>query len=354
MNERFLEALRFENTIRPPIWIMRQAGRYLPAYQQIREKHSLIEMFEDPEIIVKVTKMPIDEFGLDAAILFSDILIILKTLGQKVDFQPGIGPVIFPKIKTVEDIKQLQVENVEKSLSFISRAIRTLTQDLNCPLIGFCGGPFTVLSYLLESGNTDKLKTTKRWIYENPEPLKALLNLLTEQTKSYLKMQIDAGVQAIQIFDSWSGCLSLTHFREFAKPYLQILVDFVKDLKIPVLVFSRHSSLYFEDFMDLGPTGISLDGSYPLKPLLTKAQGSLVLQGDLDPELLAFGSQDQVKSQALKILKITSDYPGFVFNLGHGILPMTPVENVRALVETVKTFKRPGLTKQLLEASNKG
>ena len=338
MESIFLDALNFKNTERAPVWIMRQAGRYLPSYQKIKQKHSLIEMFHSKEIIEEVTLLPIHQFGFDAAILFSDILIILEVLGFSITFETGLGPQVFPKIRSEEDISNICVKPVEETLFFVFEAIKSLKRELQVPLIGFCGGPFTVLSYLLDSEKADKLKNVKHWIYTKPNLVIRLLEMLTACTKQYLYHQIKAGVDSIQIFDSWAGFLPKDLFSIFAKPYLKELVDFVKKQNIPVTIFSRNTSLYFEDFYELEPTGISCDGMKSIVDIKDSLSKPFVLQGDLDPELLLYGPIPLIEKKTKHILSAMSGYKGFIFNLGHGVLPKTPMEHMQALVDTVKAF----------------
>lgn len=338
MRNLFLQALNRQNSCpRPPVWVMRQAGRYLPSYQKIKDKYPLIEMFHHREIIEKVTLLPLMEFDLDAAIIFSDILIILEVLGFHISFDKGKGPVIFPLIKKEEDIIKLQRKNIDETLFFIFDAIKSLKKRLSVPLIGFCGGPLTVLSYLFETSAVDKLNTTIQWIYKKPDLILYLLQLLTQVTKDYIKRQIHAGVDCIQIFDSWAGCLPLELFNIFAKPFLKELVSFIKSLHKPVIIFSRNSSLYFDEFQDIEPTAISCDGMVDITRLKEKLKKPIALQGDLDPRLLLSGTVSQIEEKAQQILTGMQDFPGFIFNLGHGILPTTPLAHMKALINIVHT-----------------
>ncbi len=339
MNRLYLNALSHSNfSGEVPLWIMRQAGRYLPTYQKIRKTSSLIDMFHNSEVIEQVTLLPIEEFGFDAAILFSDILVVLEALGVSLSYKDGVGPQLFPRVSSEKEVLYLLKEkkDVEDTLSYVFEGIKALKKRLSVPLIGFCGGPLTVISYLLESENTEKLKATKQWIYQREDLVHTLLSLVTDVTEKYLAKQIDSGVDSIQIFDSWAGSLPLDLFKRVAKPYLKRLVDFVKAKGVPVVIFSRGTSLYFEEFLALGATAISCDGQRRVYDLRSLSSQKVVLQGDLDPELLLYGTTKQVQEEARKILKGMKDDPGFIFNLGHGILPQTPVDNVKALVATVR------------------
>lgn len=338
MSSLFLDALKLQNSQRPPVWIMRQAGRYLPSYQKIKQKHTLIEMFHSKHIIEEVTLLPIKEFGFDAAILFSDILVVLEVLGCSISFETGLGPQVCPKIRTEQDLLKLQVRPVEETLHFIFEAIASLKKELTVPLIGFCGGPFTVLSYLLDAEKADKLKSVKKWMYTNPTLILNLLKKITTVTKEYLYHQIQAGVDSIQIFDSWAGLLPKHLLLQFVTPFLKELIDFVKSHDKYVTIFSRNSSLYFDELLALKPTGISLDGMESIIEIKKECR-SIVLQGDLDPELLLYGPIPLIEKSTKNLLENMEDHKGFIFNLGHGVLPQTPMSHMRALVDTVKSFK---------------
>ncbi len=315
---RFLRALRCENFEgRPPVWIMRQAGRYLPAYQAIRKKHSLEEMFRSPELIYTITKQPIDILGVDAAILFADILHIPLTLGCEVTFPGKQGPVVSCPV-------ELEVKNVEETLDFVREGIYLLKDELEVPLIGFCGGPFTVLKYM----------QGKRWIYSHPEETHALLQLVTDQSLAYLKLQEDAGVDAIQIFESWANTLSRKDFCTFALPYLKQLVDGVD---IPVILFSRGSCHLVSDLVAMQPSGISFDWFSALYEMRQKVPQHIAIQGNLDPEIL-YASPSIIQKETEKLLKSMEGDPGFIVNLGHGILPDIPVDHVKCFVDTVKNY----------------
>ena len=324
----FLSALRCCNFhARPPVWIMRQAGRYLPSYREIRRLHSLNEMFLSPELIETVTCLPIDELGVDAAILFADILHIALPLGVTVDFPKTGGPVVSPVIRSREHLDLLTPRPVEKTLRFVAEGITRLKSRLHCPLIGFCGGPFTIAYYLAG-------KRPKPWLYRDPEGFHLLLDQITEATILYLKLQVTAGVDALQIFDSCVHFLSKPQFKTFAFPYLKRILQAFPD--IPVILFCRGSALFIDQLSKLQPQGIGVDFSDSLASLRRRIPSSIAIQGNFDPELL-YADPATIKTQVRATLTQMADDPGFIVNLGHGILPDTPVAHVRTLIDTVKT-----------------
>lgn len=333
----FLSALACKNDSRPPVWLMRQAGRYLPEYGKLRKKYSLWQMFHEPELSYQVTSMPIDILGVDAAILFSDILVIVEALGLELAFPEGVGPVVTPSLQRPEDVENLRLYSAEETLGYVRKSIEMFKKNSSSPLIGFCGGPFTVASYMIERGERGNLSKTKQWLYSHPQNFHLLLSKLTKVTIDYLKMQIDAGVQAIQIFDSWAQVLSSAHLVEFCLSYLKEIIAFVKSQNIPVLIFTRGSSYFPELLASLQPNAISFDWHREMAVLRKIVPSHIAVQGNLDPDLLKT-KPEIVRKATLRILESMSGEPGFIFNLGHGVLPQTPVENVQALIETVKTF----------------
>lgn len=317
-NDLFLKALHCQNhDARPPIWIMRQAGRSLPEYRKLRETHSLNELFHDPKKIAQVTLQPLKRYPLDAAILFADILHILLPLGCNVLFPKGGGI-------QIDTPKTLQEKDVMTTLSFVKEGIHLLKKQLNIPLIGFCGGPFTVASYLLK-------RKPEYLLYSKPAAFQDILKQITAATQIYLKMQIDAGVDAIQIFDSWAGTLPRRELETFALPPLKTLID---NIDIPVLVFSRANAFYIKEFISLGSNGISFDGSLPLAEIRKKVPSHIAVQGNLPPEFL-YSPIETIREETKKHLASMQGDPGFIVNLGHGILPDTPLEHARAFIETV-------------------
>jgi uroporphyrinogen decarboxylase len=327
----YLDAVRCQNRGgRPPVWIMRQAGRYMPQYRKLREEHSLMKMFRTPELIEEVTKLPIDLLGVDAAILFSDILIILDALGVKWDVVQGRGPVL----EGMTDAS-LHLDDVHDKLSFVAEGIGRIKESVDVPLIGFAGAPFTVASYLIEGGSSRDLKRTKVWMYRDPAGFTALLDLITNATVNYLNMQIDAGVDALQIFDSWSGHLAAGPFEAYSLAYLRQILSRIKDPNIPVTIYGKGVSFYALYLADLQPSCLSLDWQCDITQMRGMVPENVALQGNLDPYLL-YGEWETIRGEVDRILEGMADDPGFVLNLGHGVLPDTPFENVKRLVAHVK------------------
>lgn len=331
MNERLLKALGCQNQGRPPIWLMRQAGRFLPKYQALRQKYSLWQLFHQPELAAQVTLLPFEMLPFDAAILFSDILVIGEALGFKVIYPEGQGPYFEPRL-TLESLKHLKLCPVEETLSYVKQTIGFLRPNLKVPLIGFCGGPFTVASYLLTR------TILQDWVEQSPEALHQLLDHITAATIDYLKMQVAAGVDAIQIFDSWANLLDDQQFLDFSCQYLQKILDALKPSKIPIILFCRNSSLRPGPLVHLAPSGISFDWHQPMKILRKQVPSHIAVQGNLNPEILK-ASTDVIDQAVEEILSSMNGEAGFIFNLGHGVLPDTPVANVQYLVEKLINWK---------------
>ncbi len=333
---RFLEAL---NGVRkegpPPVWLMRQAGRYLPEYQAIRRRIPLSQMFSTPEVAAEVTLLPIELLGADAAILFSDILVAVETLGLKAVYQDGAAPCIIPRIETPEQVATLQQIPAHQANSYVARTIQLLQPLLTCPLIGFVGGPFTLACYCLEEGATGAMQKMRLWMEHHPEALKALLEKLTAALVDLAKLQIAAGVEALQIFDSWAGVLPKPLFDRFALPYLKKLTEQLEPLGVPILLFTRYSSFYVTELASLGARGISLSEDADLPQIRRELGNRVVLQGNLSPDLLS-GAVSEVVAATQKLLQQMGDDPAFIVNLAHGVTPVAKVECVRALIDTVR------------------
>lgn len=322
-----------------PIWVMRQAGRYLPEFQAVREKISFMDLCRSPEHMAEVTLQPIDIFGFDAAILFSDILIPLEPLGVNVSFDKG-GPKVSPTVRLPQDVSNLKNYNPIDELVYPLQGIREIKNRLNdrVPLIGFCGAPFTLACYLIEGGGTLNFTETKKFIYNYPTEATALLSHLAELTGKYLKAQIEAGADAVQLFDSWGLALPPEAYKKFSLPFIKTVFDICKTEGIPRILYLNNTSPYLEIIAELDCEVIGIDWRTDIKTAATVLDGKAI-QGNLDPHIL-FGPGELVCREATRILEATSDLDGFIFNLGHGILPETPVENVRLLVDTVHAFNR--------------
>lgn len=326
--ERLLKALACKNEGRPPIWLMRQAGRYLPQYRKLKEGRSLFEMFHNLETIVEVTLLPVDFLKVDAAILFTDILTVLEGLNIRYDFQEGVGPVVLDSPAVIHPV------DPNEAYTHIFEAIRILKKGLTLPLLGFAGAPFTIASYIIEGRSSRELKKTKQMLFREPEHFTNLLNTITDATIAYLNYQIDAGVAAIQLFDSWANALSIEDFRSFSLEPMRRIVHAVKKRNIPIIVFCRGSCLLAKELASLFPSAISLDWTGDLAEIRHTIPSTIAIQGNLDPMAL-YAPQDHLRIKIDNLLKKMHNDPGYIFNLGHGLLPDTPVENVQFLVDYV-------------------
>lgn len=336
MDSLLLRALRCEPTERPPVWLMRQAGRYMPEYRALKESYSFLELCKNSELAAQITHLPLKAFPLDAAIVFADILLILETLGFDIGFGKDHGPLIqgldldhhLPKVE----------EKASIGLSYVGRTIKKLKAELTVPLLGFCGAPFTLATYILEGKGSQHYEKTKQWMYHHSDRLHELLELLTHQTIDYLNMQIESGADAVQIFDSWAMHFAYTELQEFSFPYLQKILTALEKTQTPIILFAKGSCAFLEDYVALNPSCISLDSSADLLKVAPRIPKHIAIQGNLEPDLL-FASPDQLKKETLRLLEGMQDRPGFIFNLGHGIKPETPYENVRHLIDTVTSYQ---------------
>jgi uroporphyrinogen decarboxylase len=332
--DRFLRACRREPVDRTPVWFMRQAGRYMPEYQALRERHSLLELCRTPDLAVEVTLQPIQAFGFDAAILFSDLLIPLDPLGLPFDFQSGEGPVLERPIRSRDDVDALRRFEPREELGMVLEAIRLLRRELTVPLIGFAGAPFTLATYAIEGGSSKSLAKTKELMYGDPDTWHRLAGLLAEIVSDYLRAQVEAGVQAVQLFDSWIGALDEADYREFALPHVRRIFDGLEGLDVPQIHFGTGTGHLLAVQREAGGTVIGVDWRTPLDEGWERAGGDIAVQGNLDPTLL-FAPRERLLARVDDVLRRAGGRPGHVFNLGHGILPGTPVGNVRAVVEHV-------------------
>jgi uroporphyrinogen decarboxylase len=337
MNTKLLNALNGSNYNSPPVWLMRQAGRYLPEYRAIRTKYSFLEMCHQPELISEITLQPLRRFGMDAAILFSDILVILEALGVGLRFDEGIGPVIERPVRSKAELNRLPTISVREKLSYVADGIRMLIPQLSVPLLGFAGAPFTVASYLIEGGSSKELKLTKQWMYSDPVSFQSLLNLIADYTADYLNMQVESGVCAVQIFDSWAHVLSKGDFNQFALPAIQrIMIQLHPNTK--TILFCRGSAYFAPDLASLQPTAVSLDWMCDLAEMRQKLGPKIVLQGNIDPCIL-YAPVDVIRARVTRLLESMEGDSAWIFNLGHGISPDMPIESVATLVDTVQAFE---------------
>ncbi len=337
MTNLLLKALRCEPIERPPVWLMRQAGRYMPEYRALRGKYSLWQLFHEPELAAQVTKQPLDVLGVDAAILFSDILVIAEVFGLVVDFSQQGGPRIVPAVHTPSQVQALQMRPVQEVLSYVFETIRRVKQEIVQPLIGFSGAPFTVASYLIDSTSKEAFSRTKRWLKEDPTSFHALLKKITQATIIYLQEQVKAGVDALQIFDSWASVLDEAEFTQFSLPYLQEIVRVVQTKEMPVIVFCRDASLRAEALAGIQSAAISFDWHRSMKELRKIVPASIAIQGNFPPSFLK-SSKGEIQSGVQELLSSMQGERGWIVNLGHGITPDISVDHVRCFVDAAKCF----------------
>lgn len=332
MSTLFLDALHGRNTQgRPPVWLMRQAGRYLPEYRALRSKYSFLEMCHTPELIAEITELPLCRFPFDAAILFSDILVIPEALGVGLSFEDSKGPIIERPLRDNNDVAKLPSPSIRGALSFVSEGISRIKKKVKVPLIGFCGAPFTVASYMIEGGVNKELKKTKQWMIREPESFHLLLEKITACTLEYIQLQTDAGIDALQIFDSWAGVLDDAYFRACSLHYLDKLV---RSCKVPTLLFCKGSSAFAHAMAECSPSALSIDWNGSLPHLRKNLPPSIALQGNLDPDIL-YAPTPIVRQSVRRLVDSMRNDKGYIFNLGHGIHPDTPLESVEALIEAV-------------------
>ena len=332
----FLRACRREPVSRTPVWFMRQAGRYMPEYRAIKERASFLEMCRTPDLAVEVTLQPVRALGVDAAILFSDILITAEAMGIRVEFAPG--PQIPEPVRSRADVEALRVPDPAAAVPFVLEAVRRLRAELppEVPLIGFSGAPWTLANYVVEGGGSKEFVRMKQLCYEDPETAELLLDKLAATNAAYLAAQIAAGAQAVQIFDTWAGILDPDDYARWALPYVQRMVRAVKASApdAPVIYFARDSGCALPLLDRSGADVLSIDWRIPLDRARETFGHGLALQGNLDPVAL-FAPWDELRRRADLVLERAGRMPGHIFNLGHGILVGTPVDSVRRLVDHV-------------------
>jgi len=337
MNDTFLKACRGEQTDYTPVWFMRQAGRYLPEYQAVRGKVSFLELCKNPELCTEVTLQPIDIFGFDAAILFSDILIAMEAMGLTLEFHEGRGPVFPDPVRSQAAVDKLIIPDPDETMPFVMETIKLLRNELKVPLIGFSGAPFTLATYLIEGGSSKVFLETKRMAFQNPELYHNLLSKITECTSLYLQAQARAGAQALQIFDSWAGIWAPCDFERFALPYVQsIISDLRKMTDIPIIYFANNGSTLINHSKTAGADVLGLDWRINIKDAV-KRVGNHAVQGNLDPIAL-FLPKNELEQRIKQLLIDAGDAKGHIFNLGHGILPQTPPDQAKIAVDAVHRF----------------
>jgi uroporphyrinogen decarboxylase len=334
---RFLRACRRQPVDATPVWFMRQAGRYMPEYRRIRARHTLLEIVARPELAAEITLQPVHALGVDAAILFADILLPIVPMGLKLEFAQGEGPLIHNPVRTPADVARLRELDAEGDLGHVMEAIRLVRRELqgkNVPLIGFAGAPFTLASYVIEGGASRNYVHTKLLMHAQPETWHALMDKLTQSLTGYLLAQVRAGAQAVQLFDSWVGALSPQDYACYVLPYSQRILRTVQAAGVPVIHFGTGTATLLEHMKQAGGDVIGLDWRVPLDQGRRLLGDEVAVQGNLDPVAL-FAPLPVLRQQVQDVLEHAGGKPGHIFNLGHGILQETPVEHVRAVVEMV-------------------
>jgi uroporphyrinogen decarboxylase len=338
MSDRFLRACRREPVDCTPVWFMRQAGRYMAEYRAIREKHTLLEICQQPELAAEVTLQPVRALGVDAAILFADILLPAIPLGVGLEFAKGEGPVLLRPVRNMEDVKRLHLVDPEADLGYVMETIRILRPELgSTPLIGFCGAPFTVASYLIEGKSSREFVITKTMMYSQPQTWHSLMDHLSKVLSDYLVAQVEAGAHAVQMFDSWVGALSPQDYVEFVQPYSRRVLQAAEATGVPVIHFGTSTSTLLPSMKAAGGTVIGLDWRIPLNEGWKAVGEGVAVQGNLDPAVL-FAPLPEIRKRVHEILTHAGGRPGHIFNLGHGILQGTPVDHVKAVVDMVHEY----------------
>jgi len=336
-NDLFLRACKRKSVERTPIWIMRQAGRYLPEYRAVREKADFMKMIKTPELAAEVTIQPVDIIGVDAAILFSDILVIPDAMGMQLEMHEGKGPMFPNPIRTKDDVIKLKIIDPAKDLKYVLDAVELTKKELDnrVPLIGFAGSPWTLMTYMVEGKGSKNFSFVKQLIYNNPELAHQLLDKLADAVSDYLSAKIEAGVNAVQIFDTWGGILSQNDFEEFSLQYITKVIDNLKRKNEPVIVYAKGVHYKLNKLAKSGADVIGLDWTMDLGKVRKRIGDKVALQGNLDPCVL-YADEDKIKEEAAKVLDSYGEGSGHIFNLGHGILPDIDPEKVKTLARLVK------------------
>jgi uroporphyrinogen decarboxylase len=335
-NDRLLRACRRKPVDRTPVWLMRQAGRYMAEYRRLRETHTILEIIKTPELAAEVTLQPINAFDLDAAIIFADILPPLEAMGLSLEFIRGEGPVIHNPLRIDADVAALSVPDPRESLGFTMEAIRLVRRELagRVPLIGFSGAPFTLASYAIEGGATRSFVLTKSLLYNQPQTWHDLMDKLATMVGDYLVAQAEAGAQVLQLFDSWAGALSPDDYRGYVLPHSHRVIQTASSSGVPIIHFGTGTSGMLELIKEAGGDVIGVDWRIDLAEAWRRLGDEVAIQGNLDPVAL-FAPLPELEVHVNRILAQAAGRPGHIFNLGHGILPQTPVEHVAALVDMV-------------------
>ncbi len=337
-NDLFLRALKGETVERPPVWMMRQAGRYLPEFREIREKYDFFTRCQTPELAAEITVQPIRRFGMDAAILFSDILVVPQAMNIEVQMKPNFGPYLPSPIRTQKDVDKVIVPDVTIALDYVFQAIKVTKEKLNeeVPLIGFAGSPWTLLCYCVQGQGSKTFDQAKEFCFTQPIAAHALLQKITDTTITYLKQKAKAGVNAVQVFDSWGGMLSPTDYTEFSWNYIQQIIDSLKD-EVPVIVFGKGCWFALSEMAKSGAAALGVDWTCSAQNARHFTGGNITLQGNFDPARL-LSPPSQIKKMVSQMI---NDFgkDKYIVNLGHGILPNVPLENAKAFIDAVKEWE---------------
>ena len=336
---RFIRACLRRPVDRTPVWFLRQAGRYMQEYRDVRKHHTLVEICKQPELAAEVTITAAEKLGVDAAIIFADLLLPLEPMGLDFEFQAGEGPVVHHPVRTAEDIRQLRTDRVEQ-LTYVAAAIQKVATHFKDRLgiIGFCGAPYTLASYMIEGGGSRNYIETKRLMYRDPAAWRMLLDKIVTVLELYCRQQVQGGADVIQIFDSWVGSLSVSDYRDFALEASKRLVRAVQEMGVPVIYFGVETAGLLGDMASTGADVIGLDWRQPLDEGWRAVGHTHAVQGNLDPITL-FAPPEILHQRVREILRAAGGRPGHIFNLGHGIVPGTPVENVQAVARMVREFR---------------
>jgi uroporphyrinogen decarboxylase len=333
---RFMKACRLELADTTPVWFMRQAGRMLPEYRKVREQYTLMEVCRQPELCAEVTMQPVRRLGVDAAVMFADIMLPLIGIGVGVELVDNVGPVVAHPVKDASDLEMLRPIEPEQDVPFVMEAVRVVKREMGerTPLIGFCGAPFTLASYLIEGKPTREFSKTKAMMYTAPDLWHSLMDRLTNIMITYLHAKVDAGVDALQLFDSWVGALGPGDYAEYVEPYSQRLLWELRGRGLPFIHFGTNTATLLDQMKNDGGTTISVDWRIPLDVAWEKIGYDLGIQGNLDAATL-YGPDEFWQRRALDVLRQAEGRPGHIFNLGHGVLPDLPLDNVMRLVDFV-------------------
>ena len=337
-NDLFLRALKGETVERPPVWMMRQAGRYLPDFMKLKAKYDFFTRCQTPELATEITVMPIEQIGTDAAILFSDILVVLQAMNIEVEMKPEVGPWIPTPIRSEKELNEVIVPDAEVALSYVIEAVKMTKQALNdqVPLIGFAGSPWTLLCYAVQGQGSKNFDKAKAFCFSQPELAHRLLQMITDTTIDYLKAKVAAGVDAVQLFDSWGGLLSPEDYNIFSWPYIQQIVTALKN-DIPVIVFGKGCWFALHDMAKSGASALGVDWTCSARNARYLSGGQITLQGNFDPSRL-LSPIPTIKSEVKKMID-NFGKDRYIVNLGHGILPNIPVDHAQAFVDAVKEYK---------------